>query len=972
MDNFKQDFLQETRELLESISSDILAAESNLDDKKLLNSIFRGIHTIKGSAGIIGLVELADFVHHLEGLLDALRNNKLQLEPDIVDLILAGADQVDLMLVAFENEEKPEANDELMAEICAAYQEDGDDVQPVDGKSSDEKPSDNKQSVYKITLNYPDELTPENDPQHFLDKLKSSSKTYQSTCELQVDGPVNFSDFQSFNAKRLHLLPVIECATELSASQIKDLAAEAKFVEINRQTKIAEPDPVACSAVKQTELVLPAVDDDDIAAFLEDAEDHVTAMEQAVIRYEKDHDRDSLDELFRGAHSIKGDADFLQLEVAARFSHELEGVLVRLRQDELQPTRKIIDVLLVGVDGLKSIVAQLIQGKDVDDFPAGYEKLVAVGNGGQQDDLSEDDKLAGLDGDMREVFLDQVVQQREILANHSKVPITENDHEIIKRSLAGLTRACAFVELPALNDLVAETETCLAGDEDLLLTAIGKVSAYIDGLTGEPKPVGEILVDEGKVSSEDVKDALKEQKPVGEILVDQGKVTKEDVAGALDRQKPIGEILVEQGKVEKAEVKQALVKQEIMELADSAKSVVPDQQQRTMRVSENKIEDFSNMVGEMLVAHNSYEYLVDGLSELACGAELAGYLKPLKENLHLFSRLVGNMHHGIMSMRMIPIKGVFQKYSRVVRDIARKQQKEIRFILQGEDTEVDKKVADALSDPLIHLIRNCCDHGIETPEKRKAAGKDEKGTVILSAAKQGSNLIIKISDDGGGINKEKLVERAMHAGIEIDGMGEAEIHALIFEAGLTTMDKATDLSGRGVGMDVVKASIDSLGGNVEVASGEGKGTDITMIIPMTMGISVVLLIESAGQPYGLPFEHVLETIKIMPSALHQTGNQLIFHYRGQVIPADFLENRLQDNHLAMDVSEFDPDKEISLVILKSGSSGFGLIVDRFIRNMEMAIKPLPPALAAIGEVSGASILGDGRLILLLNPVKIVG
>ena len=420
------------------------------------------------------------------------------------------------------------------------------------------------------------------------------------------------------------------------------------------------------------------------------------------------------------------------------------------------------------------------------------------------------------------------------------------------------------------------------------------------------------------------------------------------------------------------EVKQALVKQEIMKLADSAKSVVHDKEHRTMRVSENKIEDFSNMVGEMLVAHNSYEYLIDGISELDYGAELAGYLKSLKENLHLFSRLVGNMHHGIMSMRMIPIKGVFQKYTRVVRDIARKQQKEIHFILKGEETEVDKKVADALSDPLIHLIRNCCDHGIETPEKRRLAGKNEKGTVVLSATKQGSNLIIEISDDGAGINKEKLVERAMHAGIELDGMGEAEILTLIFEAGLTTMDQATDLSGRGVGMDVVKSTIDLLGGNVEVASRQGTGTDITMTIPMTMGISVVLLIESAGQPYGLPFEHVLETIKIMPSALHQTGNQLIFHYRGQVIPADFLENRLHDNRLAMDVKELDSDMEISLVILKSGSNGFGLIVDRFVRNMEMAIKPLPPALATIEEVSGASILGDGRLVLLLNPGKLVG
>ncbi|MCK5679991.1 chemotaxis protein CheW, partial [bacterium] len=226
-------------------------------------------------------------------------------------------------------------------------------------------------------------------------------------------------------------------------------------------------------------------------------------------------------------------------------------------------------------------------------------------------------------------------------------------------------------------------------------------------------------------------------------------------------------------------------------------------------------------------------------------------------------------------------------------------------------------------------------------------------------------------DDGAGIDKEKLVAKAMNSGIDVDGMDEAAVLGLTFHAGLSTMDQATNISGRGVGMDVVRTTIDSLNGHLQLSSNEGTGTELTMTIPMTMGIIVILLIEVGTQSYGLPFEHVLETIKILPSELRKAGYGLIFHYRGQVIEVDFLENRLaqpRDKHRDRDC--LNQDQEISLVIIKTGNATIGFIVDRFVRNMEMAVKPLPSTLAHIEEVSGASIMGDGRLILLLNTTKL--
>ncbi|MCD6320516.1 MAG: Hpt domain-containing protein [Candidatus Desulfofervidaceae bacterium] len=1001
MDDFKREFLEEARELLEKAGADILQAEANPDDKDVMHSIFRSIHTVKGNAGTFEVDVVASFAHHLEGLLDALRKNQLELEPDIADLILSGIDRISLMLNAFANDEEPVGDDELVAQFCDAYQQN-----PDTNSSSSSPNEDNAEMVIPI------EFMSEADnalasAKTFLDELKVDLKNRDLLDDLYTEIHVIVAGARM---KDLAVIVTVGGELEKTLARLKELdspenlplaelqsglerlsttltaVGKGETVIIEPATSPANQPAPAETAINEAEtneiktddnetgMLLPVIDEEDIAAFLSDAVEHIEVMERAVINYEKSGCRDSLDELSRGAHTIKGDADYLQLEITTGFAHVLESLLVRLRQDELIPDSEIIDLLLAGIDGLKYLINEFSKGETVHEFPAGYEKLAAMaGEDGITitDTPANGDELANLPEDMREVFLDQVMQHKDILAGHSKPPLAPEDREIITRSLSGLERASSFVDLPTLKRLLLRAQELLKDDEASLLTAIGEIVSFIDGLTGDPKPVGEILVADGKISNQDLSEALEQQKPLGKILMEQGKVSKQDLSQALAQQKPVGEILVDQGKVATAEVHQALKKQGLMEVAQTMKPRAIERETHTMRVDELKIEEFSNLVGELLVARNSYEYLINNLGNINGAQELAAQAKSLKENLHLFTRLVGNMHHGVMAMRMIPIRGIFQKYTRVVRDVARKQKKEIQLILKGEDTEVDKKVADTLSEPLIHLVRNACDHGIESPTVREAAGKAKKGTVTLSASQLGSNLIIQISDDGAGIDKEKLVAKAMNSGIDVDGMDEAAVLGLIFHAGLSTMDQATNISGRGVGMDVVRSTIDSLNGHLQLSSNEGTGTELSMTIPMTMGIIVILLIEANGQSYGLPFEHVLETIKILPSELRKAGDGLIFHYRGQVIEVDFLENRLaQPDDKYRDRDCLNPAQEISLVILKIGSTTIGFIVDRFVRNMEMAVKPLPPTLAHIEEISGASIMGDGRLILLLNTTKL--
>jgi len=316
---------------------------------------------------------------------------------------------------------------------------------------------------------------------------------------------------------------------------------------------------------------------------------------------------------------------------------------------------------------------------------------------------------------------------------------------------------------------------------------------------------------------------------------------------------------------------------------------------------------------------------------------------------------------------MIPIKNVFGRFQRVVRDISKRQGKSIELIIDGGETEIDKKVADMLSDPLIHLVRNACDHGIETPKERREVSKPETGTLILRAMQEGSNLIIKVIDDGRGIDRKKLYEKAKSMGLDIPMDDTRRLYELIFMPGISTRENVTDISGRGVGMDVVKTTINSLGGSVQVISEEGKGTEITMTIPMNMGVTMALMIEVDGDIYAIPMDNVVETVKLSNSRLRRIHDRMGFYYRGQVLPVEKLSILLCKNGRPEEISE----DEVPIVVLRSQKGKFGIIVDNFVQNMEIAIKPVPQQLSDIDIISGVTVLGDGRVVLLLNPEKLI-
>ncbi|KPA15990.1 chemotaxis protein CheA [Candidatus Magnetomorum sp. HK-1] len=388
---------------------------------------------------------------------------------------------------------------------------------------------------------------------------------------------------------------------------------------------------------------------------------------------------------------------------------------------------------------------------------------------------------------------------------------------------------------------------------------------------------------------------------------------------------------------------------------------------QTMRIDESKLEQFTNVVGELLIARNSYDYL---LNQIQHGEKkLDEGLKLLKDNLYQLSGLTNEIHHGVMSLRMVAVRGLFSKFNRIVRDISRRQQKPIAMITEGNDIEIDKKIADLLFDPMVHLVRNSCDHGIESPAARVKNGKPEQGKVCLKASQEGSMLIIRIIDDGKGMDRQKLFNKGIKAGLDLKSPEDDAVLDVIFLPGMSTKEKVTDISGRGVGMDVVKTAIQELGGNIQVKSEDDKGSEIILSIPMRMGINETLIVESGGDPYAIPIDFIAETMKIPPTSIRSAGSQHIFYYRGEVVPVMWLNKILNGGKDF--AKNLDNQGEIALVILETHDHKYGLVVDQLNRNMEVAIKPLPDNLDSIDVVSGVSIMGDGKVFLVLNPDKFV-
>ena len=472
----------------------------------------------------------------------------------------------------------------------------------------------------------------------------------------------------------------------------------------------------------------------------------------------------------------------------------------------------------------------------------------------------------------------------------------------------------------------------------------------LDGLIAEleavqkpapaPSRLGDILVAEGVIAPGALQDVLQQQAQSGEI-------------------RKIGELLVEKGLASKTDVSNALARQK-----RQADSVIAAQ---TMRVDVRKLDELINLVGELVLERNRLYQLS---RELSMGRlEMQDLTEAFSQSTARLSFITEELQAAGLRARMVPIDTVFRKFPRLVRDVAHNLKKEVDLLVSGEDTELDKTMVEMIGDPLVHLVRNSLDHGLELPDVRESAGKPRKGTIRLEARQEGDQIIISVADDGAGIDPARIAKKAMEKGLvtadRLRTMTTREILDFVFLPGFSTAEKISDLSGRGVGMDVVRSNLTKLNGTIELESKLGAGTTVFLRLPLTLAILPVLLVEVGNEIYALPLRSVVETARIRATELHRFEGSELLHLRGETVPLLRLRQIFKVQYRA---DEKGSDK---VVILGIGERRFALLVDNLIGQESTVIKPLGSYLHHCSGIAGATISGDGRVRLVLDPADLL-
>ena len=388
---------------------------------------------------------------------------------------------------------------------------------------------------------------------------------------------------------------------------------------------------------------------------------------------------------------------------------------------------------------------------------------------------------------------------------------------------------------------------------------------------------------------------------------------------------------------------------------------------RVLKVDQAKVDHLMDLIGEMVVAKNSLPYLASRAENQFGVRELS---REIGAQYAVINRIASEMQDSIMQIRMMPLSFIFQRFPRLVRDISRKLDKEIELVLEGEETETDKNIAEALADPLIHIVRNSLDHGLETPGEREAAGKPRTGRLVIRATQESDRALIEIADDGRGVDPTLVKRKAYEKGLideeRLERITDQEAINLIFAPGFSTVETVSDLSGRGVGMDVVRNALDKVGGSVALSSEVGKGTTLRLSLPLSMAVTNVMIIESDGQLFGIPMDAVAETVRVPRAAIHSIKRRRTAVLRGRIVPLTSLNDLLGISA----EPRVNDDDEIATLVLRMGDEHAGLLVDDFKEVVDVILKPMPGDLAKLACYAGTALLGDGSVLVVLNPKEL--
>jgi two-component system chemotaxis sensor kinase CheA len=675
--------------------------------------------------------------------------------------------------------------------------------------------------------------------------------------------------------------------------------------------------------------------------FFEEAGENLDQMEQMLLNLNLETaDDEELNGIFRCAHSVKGGAATFGFSDVAELTHQMESLLDRLRRHELQPNALMVDVLLESADASRNLLARHQAGGEgaavsTSDLVRRISELAAGGMPAP----APAPKVAAPPAPTP-------------AAAAAPAPKGPRSLQIKIGPLEKPEQADAIKELfrdiPGLGDIsplpsdradtrVFQVSTSSTDDDLLDLFAFHVSREQVQ------------IISAGDVAAADVPAYVNDDPPPGAPLAPLPCFGFFDGAPGAP-----GPVAASRPGAEAAEQKTAVAKP----VARTGGAMVQPEA-ATIRVAINKVDQLINLVGELVITQAM-------LAQNSRGLDPAAY-QQLLSGLADLDRNTRDLQESVMSIRMIPMSVVFSRFPRMLRDLATKLGKKVDFVTQGEATELDKGLVEKITDPLTHLVRNSCDHGVEMPEDRVAAGKSETGTITLSASHQGGSIVIEVRDDGRGLSREKILAKARERGLDVsDSMSDADVWQLIFAPGFSTAAVVTDVSGRGVGMDVVKKNIAALNGSVEIDSAEGYGMRVAVRLPLTLAIMDGMSVGVGEEVYILPLSSVVESFQVKADAVSTVGqgSQLV-KVRDEYMPVIELEKVFQ-------VPRFDFEKSSDImVVVEADGSRVALLVDELLGQQQVVVKNLESNYRKVQNVSGATILGDGKVALILDTGALV-
>ena len=951
-------FIVEAKEHLETIEPNLLELEKTPDDISLLNEIFRPMHSLKGTSGFLGLHKINGLTHKAENILDELRKGAMGINPEIMDIILSSTDVLRQIINNLERESS-----------------EGDvDTGPLIAS---------------------------------LDALMEG---------LSPATAITGKTFAGF-------VPGISTPTAVAPSSAgeKETAAAVRLG--------SEAPEWLGTLAKRTPYALIAFGEDHLRDFIEESRDNGAQRAKKLLEREKQPEEQNaiINNLFRYFHNLKGNSGIVAFQEINSLTHEAETLLNSMRKDERSVSASLVDLLLLVVDTLEALInsidpatgvvtpfdivelleslRQAVAGKAI----ALPESLLSTGGSRllepndsadpvqteqtEQADKTDKGENGGvLNADVEDIAVFKLTTDQqfelitEAIAGMRKDGNDKEYADAMFRSLSTLQNSSGFMGLGDIKLYAQRTAAIVDKGR-----STGLDFSILADLLEQESSIIKDMIREAIGSSLDgyVPDDAEDQNYT--LAPEETQATAPDIPAETDNGASPAPAAEQEAAAAPAPAKQAVkadpVKTEPIRKEPArpepprtepvrpkgksveGKAVAGAKSSSTIRVDHEKLDHLMNLIGELIINRNRYSMLARQLED-ATSAEVSTIAQNLTDTTYSMVRISDDLQDTIMKVRMVPIASVFSRFPRLVRDLSRKSGKEVELIMAGEDTELDKSVVEVIGDPLVHLIRNSVDHGIEPEATRLERGKPAKGTVALRAFYKGNSVIIEIEDDGKGIDPEKMREVAVRKGIisqeDARALDDQEAMELVFAPGFSSAEAITDISGRGVGMDVVRTNIKNLKGSISINSEVGKGTTFTLSLPLTLAIIDALMVTVSGQTYAIPLDAVTETSKVESRRLTDINGRKVLTLRGEVLGLVDLAELL-----GLPVTTpLQGQGMLSLVVMHDNGRRLGLVVDRLQERQEIVIKPLGSYLGDIRGISGATIMGDGNVILILDPREI--